>query len=234
MLLDGEHLLTEALRTDLTIDFVLSDGRHAGLAKQAAARGTLVHPCTRSVLEAASPVRTPSGILAVARWAPASLDALLGAPRVLALGLVDVQDPGNAGAAIRSADALGATGVAMLGETTHPAGWKVLRGSMGSVFRLPIAQGRVADALDLATRHAIQVVATVPATGSPPDVVDFRRASLILLGQEGSGLPQEIVARADATLTIAMRPGIDSLNIAVAGALILDEARRQRQTGRSV
>lgn len=233
ILLDGAHLVTEAVGMGLPIDFVLSDGRHAAVTDAAAARGAFVHACTRSVLDAASPVRTPSGIVAVGQWAPASLDAVLGTPGALVLGLVEVQDPGNAGAAIRSADALGATGVAMLGATVHPAGWKVLRGSMGSVLRLPVARGSAAGALDLAKRHAVQIIATVPDSGRPPDEVDLRRASLILLGQEGDGLPPDVVGLADATLSVPMRPGIDSLNIAVAGALILDEARRQRQAERS-
>lgn len=229
VLLDGEHLVREALDAGLEITVVLSDGHQPELLDRAVAAGAAGHGCTRAVMAAASPVRTPSGICALARWRPRAIDAVFAAGPALVVGLVDVQDPGNVGSAIRSADALGATGALTLGATADPRGWKVLRGAMGSAFRLPVGRGELAAALTHARRAGIRVLAAVPAGGRPIDEADLAAPSLILVGREGSGLPADVAAGADDAITIPMRPGIESLNVAVAAALVLDEARRQRR-----
>ncbi|HUF48060.1 MAG TPA: RNA methyltransferase, partial [Vicinamibacterales bacterium] len=135
------------------------------------------------------------------------------------------------GSTIRSADALGATGVAALGATADPSGWKVLRGSMGSAFRLPVARGTLAAALAAARQAGVCVLATTSAGGVPVADADLTPPSLVLLGHEGTGLPADLVAAADGVVSIPMRAGVDSLNVAVAAALVLDEARRQRARG---
>ena len=146
VLLDGEHLVGEALDAAVRLELLLTDGRASALATRAQASGAVVYECSGSVLEAASPVRTPSGVVALAKWRPASVDDALQGAEALVLALCDVQDPGNVGSAIRSADALGATGVLVLDGTAHPGGWKALRGSMGSVFRLPVGLGTLDEA----------------------------------------------------------------------------------------
>ncbi len=148
----------------------------------------------------------------------------------LVIGLVDVQDPGNAGSVIRSADALGATGVAMLGATADPAGWRALRGAMGSTFRLPVARGKTAELLHEARRTRVAVAAAAATHGEAVETADLRSPIVILLGNEGAGLDDIVASQADVKLTIPMREGVDSLNVAVTAALILYEARRQRQT----
>ena len=232
-LLDGEHLLREALAARVPIRAVLTDGGHPELTDRAAESGAAVHTCTRAVLEAASPVRTPSGIVALAAWTPARLEDVFRARPALVVGLVDVQDPGNVGSTIRSADALGATGLIALGATADPASWKVLRGSMGSAFRLPVARGSLAEAVGRARREGVRVLATAVAGGDPLPTADLAAPALVLFGHEGLGLPTAALAEADASITIPMRAGIDSLNVAVAAALVLDEARRQRARARS-
>jgi TrmH family RNA methyltransferase len=238
LLLDGEHLLFEALAAGVTIDLVLTDGRTPDLARRARAGGAAVYLATPSVLEAASPVRAPTGTVAIASWEPVALRSLFssGTPQAppqhspaLVIGLVDVQDPGNTGSVIRSADALGATGVAVLGRTADPAGWRALRGAMGSTFHLPIARGSTAQALQEARSAGVVVAATVAADGVPVETADLRRPTLVLLGNEGAGLAGDVMATADVRLMVPMRPGVDSLNVAVSAALILYEARRQRR-----
>jgi len=147
----------------------------------------------------------------------------------LVIGLVDVQDPGNVGSAIRSADALGATGLVAIGATADPSGWKVLRGSMGSAFRLPLARAELADAEAAARRSGSSILATTRHAGRALGDTDLSAASFVLFGHEGLGLPAEVVSGADLAVSIRMRPGVDSLNVAVAAALVLDEARRQRE-----
>jgi TrmH family RNA methyltransferase len=125
------------------------------------------------------------------------------------------------GAAIRSADALGATGVLALDGTAHPGGWKALRGAMGSTFRIPVGTGRLDEAVSLARRHRIRVAATVAAGGVPLDDAPLAAPLLLLLGNEGAGLPAAAVAAADLRLTIPMRPGVNSLNVGIAAAVLL-------------
>jgi TrmH family RNA methyltransferase len=149
------------------------------------------------------------------------------------LGLVDVQDPGNAGAVIRSADGLGATGVVMIGATADPASPKTMRGAMGSSFRIPVARASLGEAMRSARTAGLQVVATTAPSAGATDLhaADLTGPLLVLLGNEGAGLPAQALRTADLQLSIAMRPGIDSFNVAVTSALILYEARLQRSTG---
>lgn len=229
VLLDGDHLVREAFAAGIEVTALLSDGRHPDLLERAGAAG---HACARTVMAAASPVRTPSGVCALARWRPADLHGVFATRPALVVGLVDVQDPGNVGSAIRSADALGATGVLTVGATADPGGWKVLRGSMGSTFRLPVGRSDLAAAVAHARRAGVRVLATSAAGGLPPDAADLASPLFILVGHEGSGLPPDVAADADEVLSIPMRPGIESLNVAVAAALLVDAARRQRAGSR--
>jgi len=227
VLLDGEHLVAEALEAGIPIELVLTDGRAHGLADRALAAGATVHEAAATILEAASPVRTPSGIVALARWHPDTVSGVLDRVKGSCLGLIGVQDPGNAGSAIRAADALGASGLLALDDTADPRGWKTLRGSMGSVFRVPVGRGSSADALAHARRTGLPIVATVASGGSDIDRADFSKPALVLVGSEGAGLSAEIVAQADQRVTIPMRPGANSLNVAVTAAILLFEIRRQ-------
>lgn len=229
VLLDGEHLLREALAAGIRVRTVLSAAAPADLVTEATAAGASVYGCPGNVLEAASPVRTPSGIVAIAEWTPSDLETIFRAQPALVVGLVNVQDPGNVGSSIRSADALGATGVLALDATADPSSWKVLRGSMGSAFRLPIARTSLQAGNAAARQAGARILATTAASGRPVDEADLRAPAVILFGHEGLGLPPHVVAEADEAISIPMRTGIDSLNVAVATALVLDAARRQRQ-----
>lgn len=232
VLLDGAHLVVEALRGGATVESVLATpealASDAGLTSALERASITLHEVTASVMDAASPVRAPSGVVAIARWAPTAIETLFVAPRPLVVGLVDVQDPGNVGSVIRAADALGATGVAVLGQSADPAGWKALRGSMGSAFRVPVARLALADAFAAARRHHVRIVAAVARDGVSPEQSGLDHPSLVLLGNEGAGLEAAIAARADARVTLRMRAGVESLNVSVAAALLVDAARRQR------
>ena len=228
VLLDGEHLIAEALDAGVPIDTVLTDGRASALAGRARNAGAAVHEAAATVLEAASPVRTPSGIVALAKWQTATIADALDSSKGTCLGLVGVQDPGNAGSAIRAADALGATAVLALDGTADPRGWKILRGSMGSAFHLPIGRGSAADALAHARRRGLSILATVSGGGTDIDRIDLSKPALVLVGSEGAGLADEVVSLADQRVTIPMRTGVNSLNVAVTAAILLFEIRRQR------
>ena len=230
MLLDGEHLVDDAVAAGVRLDVVLIDERaRARYAdyRNAAARVFLVSP---PVMGAASPVRTPSGVVALAEWSASPIERIFADRPSLAIGLVDVQDPGNVGGVIRSADALGATGVAALDSTADPAGWKAMRGAMGSAFRIPVAHQSVESAIQAATTLGVRTIATVATGGSALAEVDLRESVFVLLGNEGAGLPDNLVRRAAVRVHVPMRRGVSSLNVGVTAALVLYEARRQRNT----
>jgi TrmH family RNA methyltransferase len=231
VLLDGEHLLREALAAGVPVRAVLTDARHAGLAAAARDAGADVYDAAPAVIDAASPVRSPSGVVAIAEWVPAPLARAFDAEPPLAIGLVDVQDPGNLGSVIRAADALGAGAVLALDRTVDPGGWKALRGAMGSTFRLPVATGASADAVAEARRRDWRIYAAVADASTTIEDVDLAVPALVLLGSEGAGLPDELRDAADTAIRVPMRAGVESLNVAVTAALIAAEARRQRRQG---
>jgi len=240
VVLDGVHLVLDALRAGVSIDVILATDAVLDspshevqeLRQLTSEAGVPVHEATTGVLDAASPVRTPSGVVAIARWSPAELATVWSPSPALVLGLVDVQDPGNAGAVIRSADGLGATGVIMIGATADPASPKTLRGAMGSSFRVPVARASLGEATRAAKAAGLRVIATSAPGGDATELhaADLTGPVLVLLGNEGAGLSEHAVRMADLQMTIAMREGMDSFNVAVTSALVLYEARLQRGT----
>lgn len=233
VLLDGAHLIDEALAASVPIELVAIDESAkadvAALGRRVEIAGARVVRVPSTVLAAMSPVRQPSGIVAIARRQDRSLaEALTGAPQMV-LMLDQVQDPGNVGAIVRVAEACGATGVITGQGTADPRGWKALRGSMGSIFRLPVAvRQSLPDAVRAARALGIEILAAVPRDGVLLSECDFRRPVAVLLGGEGGGLPNSLAALATARLTIPMRRPVESLNVATAAALIAYEAQRQR------
>jgi TrmH family RNA methyltransferase len=234
ILLDGAHLLSEALASGVGID-------HAAVTDDALARPEIQKlldrlarhhvetvVATPAVMAALSPVRSSSGIVALARR-PTDSAGRLYPPRALVLVAVDVQDPGNLGAIVRVAEAAGATGVVAAGVSADPFGWKAVRGSMGSALRLPLSTtARVEPVLDEARRAGCRLVAAVPRNGVPVEAASLAGPAAILIGGEGSGLSTDIIRQADERVTIGMEPPVESLNAAITAALMLYEARRQR------
>lgn len=243
VLLDGIHLVSEAVNAGVRI-------RHAAVKAESmniTAVGLLVAKISRSkadvvvasasVMDALSPVRSSSTIVALADRPSPSEPALYvvdrnAAPMVVIA--VDVQDPGNVGAIARVAEAGGATGMVAAGASASPFGWKALRGSMGSALRLPIliqpgSHRAVADA----RRRGCRVIATVPRDGKSLFEVSYTGPIAILIGGEGPGLAQTLVDEADERVTIPMKAPVESLNAAVTAAILVYEARRQRAAGQA-
>jgi TrmH family RNA methyltransferase len=239
VLLDGEHLLQEALASEVPVEIAafrereLSDGGSAAsrIAGDVRRRGGRVLSVADSVLAAMSPVQQPSGVVAIAHARQAAIASVLrGSPQVpIAFALAGVQDPGNVGAVIRSAAAFGAAGVAAVDGTANPFGWKALRGAMGGTFRIPIAaSGTTAEVIAAAKAHGMRVAAAVPHGGTPIERAALTEPTVIVLGAEGSGLPTSVLASVQQTLTIPVQ-AVESLNVAIAAAIILYEAARQRR-----
>ncbi len=241
VLLDGEHLVTEALQAGVRITTAalaarvltrVADANEASvgrLAERLKAHGARVLSVSESLMAAMSPVQTPSGIVAIAEMSPPPLERVMDGSVPLVAVLAGVQDPGNLGAVIRTAEAAGATGLVACTPSADPYGWKALRGAMGSTFRLPVPE-RVAlhDALLAARRRGLIIAAAVPRGGAPMHEFDFRRRLALMLGGEGPGLSDRELDHADERVTIPMQPPVESLNVAVSAAVILYEACRQR------
>lgn len=236
LLLDGPRLIADAHRAGLPLQAVVfstsalqdGDGRLAGLARRLEAAGVAVNAVSAPVLSAVSPVRAPAGAVALADHRPGGAQQAF-AGRGLVLAAAGVQDPGNLGAIIRAADAGSAAGVLVTRGSADPYGWRALRGAMGSTFRLPVVDvGAVGAAIDAARAHGARVLAAVPRGGAPVCDADLAGACLVLVGGEGGGLTSDTAGLADGRISVPMRPNVESLNAAVAAALIVYEARRQR------
>jgi TrmH family RNA methyltransferase len=239
MLLDGPHLVQDAARAGLPIEAAAASRAALdapdlrALVDRLAEEGTEVVEVSSAVLEAMSPVATPTGIVAIARRPARSLAAVLEKQPALLIVGIDVQDPGNVGAMARAAEAAGATGLVLCGASADPFGWKALRGSMGSLLRLPVVSSpRWEDAVSGIRKTGARLVATVPRAGVSLFEADVSGPVAFLLGGEGSGLPPEAVHASDLRLSIPMAGPVESLNVAVAAALLVYEAARSRKGGR--
>ncbi len=234
MLLDGPHLLDEAIVSGAPVETAAFldgdvDNALAELARRTEHAGAKVVAVSRQVLASISPVREPSGVVAIARRRQVALDRLFEPRPALVVMLDAVQEPGNVGAIVRAAEGCGATGIVAGTGTADPFSWKALRGAMGSTFRLPIAaREALPDAIGRAKAAGLRVFATVARHGTALPDCDLRGPSAFLLGSEGAGLSEDLIALADERLTIPMRAPVESLNVAVAAALVLYEASRQR------
>jgi TrmH family RNA methyltransferase len=236
ILLDGIHLVEDAHRAGALFEVVvvatsrLRQETEEGELAAALERDAIdVVEADDKVFSALSPVKTPSGIAAIARRKVTAPPIICGHPKALVITAVDVQDPGNVGSLLRVAEAGGATGAFVCGASANPFSWKALRGSMGSAIRLPVVPGMTVDAvLNCMADAGLRIVAAVPRGGEHPDEMDWRGPIGVLMGGEGPGLSEEIVARSDARVTIPMATTVESLNVAVAAALIVYAARRQR------
>lgn len=233
--LDGWHLLREAAAAGLDIEVVAVSGKlddHGDqvlLDELAARPDTRVVSVSTPVMNAISPVRAPTGVAAIVRRRATNLERLLSPEPALVIVAIDVQDPGNAGAIVRAAEAGGATGVVFAGDSADAWSWKALRAAMGSTFRLPVYRDRDALAVCRALRrHDIALVATAAHRGVAMDAVDLRPPTALLVGAEGRGLAPDVLDAVDSLLTIPMRPRVESLNVAVACGVLVYEARRQR------
>ena len=237
LLLEGLRLVEEALRAAVALRVVaisarLLDTPDADMRRLVAALGRTdarVASVSPAVMAAMSPVRTPSGMVAIAEHRALSIQETFDRAPQLVLILAGLQDPGNVGAVIRAADAAGATGVVACEHTADPFGWKALRGAMGSTFRLQVAAGQPA-ALAVATArlHGLRVLAAAPRGGRSLHETDLAGPVAILMGGEGRGLNRDLERACDDRVTIPMRDEVGSLNVAVSAALIVYEAYRQR------
>ena len=214
---DGTKLLEEAIRYEAGLEIViLSDGVEARVPDSV----RLVR-VPEDIMVSISPMQTPQGALFVCRMPePVSFT-----PRPGMLLLDGIQDPGNMGTILRTADALEIP-VGLLEGCADPYSHKVVRASMGAVFRTPVVQTTWETACDRCADAGISVAVTALSD----QAVDLRRAALgamaVVIGSEGQGVRREILEQADAQLIIPMNPRCESLNAAVAAAIVMWQMRQ--------
>lgn len=233
---EGPKLVREACRSGLEVEEVLVASSKLAAFREEDWSGTAgAEFCGVSdrLFHSLSDTVTSQGILAVVRIPAAPLDSLLtGEPLLLVAH--QVQDPGNLGTLIRSAEAFGATALLLTTRSVSPLNSKAVRASAGSLFRLPVA-GPLAPA-SLAPRLRRSRLRLMAAT--PHGTTDFRQAVYrgglaLVVGSEGGGIPPGLGAFDD-EIRVPTAKGVDSLNVAAAAAIVLCEAARQRDRRQDV
>ena len=256
-LAEGVRLAEMAAASDWDVGYALVTPHAAGEPRAAAVIATLeengvpVALVPESVYQKAGDTQTPQGLLLVLAQKQRSLDDLarLTKTSVSPTGtatagasaaaqppcyvvLDRIQDPGNLGTILRTADAAGMAGLILLKGTTDIYSPKVVRAAMGSLFHLPVVSGVTEEAfLSFARESGLRLYATaLDAKARPYDAADFAGPTAIVFGNEGQGVSETLLASSE-TLYIPMYGGAESLNVAVSTAIVLYEAVRQRHTG---
>ncbi|HEX8147257.1 MAG TPA: RNA methyltransferase [Pyrinomonadaceae bacterium] len=233
---EGVRLCEEALGASVVFEAVLytrtlrEDGRGNALLERLREVCQSLNAVSEDVLESVSDTKTPQGVVALARRPQTGrerIERAAGVPLVVVMHRAN--NPSNAGAVLRVAEAAGATGVVLTKGSTDPLSPKSLRGSMGSAFRLPLWTGpTLEEALGWCGVRGIRAVATAAAAPSLHTGVDWTVPRAVVVGPEAGGLSAEELGAAGEAVRIPMRAPVESLNLATALAVVLYEAARQR------
>lgn len=231
LFLEGIRLIREAEKSAVSFETVFYTPR---MADSPAAKDLLdrcrrrqenipAHEVSESVLEALSLEETPPGLLAIAKGPlmPFSTTA-----KHSVLVLCGLQDPGNAGALVRTAEACGSA-VWFSEDSVHPSHPKVVKAGMGSLFRVPCGRGPIVSLLKSFRDEGRRLIGAKSSNGIPYTQMDWKSPFALFLGNEGAGLPPDVDGNLSHSVSIPMEGAIESLNVAVAGAIILFEAKRR-------
>ena len=232
-MVEGAKLVTGALAAGAEVEAVYVE--HAAAATPSVAEalgrareaGVRVYELGAGVIERVADTVTPQPVLAVVRTPTAALEDLGEVDFVVVC--VEVRDPGNLGAIIRSADGAGADAVVCSAGTVDPFNPKTVRASAGSVLHLPVVAGpEPEEALGWVSSRGIRCLAALSHGGTPYTEVDLTLPVALLFGNEAAGLPESLRPRIDATVTIPMAGRAESLNVSMAAAVLCFEVQRSR------
>ena len=226
--IEGPNLVEEALRARLVLSSLfLARGSESFLDSLALPAGVEILSVPRELLAAALATETPQPVAAlVAPPAWTWNDLLQNGEKILVLA--GLQDPGNLGAILRSAEAFGASGIVSLPGTVSPWNPKAVRASAGSVFRLPCVSASPQEAFRKLRAAGLRIWTTALSNATPAASAPLHEPFALLIGNEGNGVPPALAAQAGAALTIPCPGPVESLNAAVAAGILLYEASRQR------
>jgi TrmH family RNA methyltransferase len=231
-LLEGTHLLEEAIAVGYPLEVVcatpLWQERYPHLWQQLVALGNRVETVAESVIQAIATTVHADGVVAAA--SPSHRRTATFPISGMGLVLETIQDPGNLGTIIRTAAATETAGIWLSGDSVDCEHPKVLRATAGQWFRLPMTVSEnLATTLKSAQQQGMQLVATTANASYTYWEIDYTRPTLVLVGNEGAGLSAEVQAIADWQVKIPLSAAVESLNVAIATALILYEGQRQKQ-----
>jgi RNA methyltransferase, TrmH family len=228
--IEGVRVIEEAIRSGLRLKALFfadsAEPRMHKLLPQISSHVEVI-ALPDDVFSSAIATETPQGVAALVRWPEFSWKSLPDKPDLLLLGTVGVQDPGNLGTIIRSADAFGADAVLLGEKTVSEFNPKAVRASAGSSFRLPTIHVKLSKAEELKSRN-VRIAVTSSHKGQPIHEVDLNGSIAVLIGSEGAGMSKEYIALADEFINVPHSPKVESLNAAIAASVILYEAQRQR------
>jgi TrmH family RNA methyltransferase len=232
---EGVRIIEEAIRSGLRFQAVFfseAGNAHANRLLPQIASNVEIMLLPDDVFASAVNTESPQGVAALVKLRPHKFEDLLEQSQStqLLLGVAGIQDPGNLGTIIRSAEAFGVRAVLLGEKTVSHFNPKAVRASAGSLFREPILRVKMADAIPLLKAHGMRVLATSSHKGKPLHEADFTGAAMIVVGNEGAGVPQEILSLADELVTIPHSARVESLNAGIAASILLYEAARQRGT----
>ena len=236
--IEGLRIVEEAIRSGLRFRavFFSESGKRLSerLMPQLKANvETLVLP--DKLFASAVPSETPQGVAALVRLKQFKLQDVLGGGQTdgrpaLVVGVVGIQDPGNLGTLLRSAEAFDATGV-LLGEKTVSAyNSKVVRASAGSLFRIPMVRTKSTEVVSQLRERGIRLLATSSHQGTRLHEARLAEPLAIFIGSEAAGVPREVLSMVDDVIAIPHSSKVESLNAGVAASIVLYEAARQRQS----
>ena len=229
--IDGPTLLGDALDAGVPVDEVVAEaGCPEELLARAAEAGAVVRSVADGVLARVTDTVTPQPVAAIGRFVEVSPGAVASAAGPLALVLVGIGDPGNAGTLLRSAEAAGAGAVLFCDGSVDPYGPKCVRASAGSVFRIAVTRsGDAGEALGYLASAGLGTLATVARGARSYDEVDLADPVALVLGSEAHGLPEHVAAQVERAVTIPMVGRTESLNVGMAGTILCFESLRQRR-----
>ena len=186
-----------------------------------------------SLFKKMADTQTPQGILCVVKQPEYRLEEILKQDRPLLMILENLQDPGNLGTIIRTGEGAGVTGVIMTAKTVDIFNPKVIRATMGSIFRVPFLYVEdLEDTLKKLKEKGIRTYAAHLTGREYYDSFSFTGGTAFLIGNEGNGLEKKTADLADSYLKIPMEGKVESLNAAIAASLLMYEAQRQRRNGK--
>jgi RNA methyltransferase, TrmH family len=237
---EGIHLAQEALASKAAIELgvvsprLLESAEGRALAAALKQAGVVLHEASDATLDALQDARSPQPVVLVVKRTAWSLDGVIVGRGGLPLVVVacGVQDPGNLGALMRTAEAAGATGFVATSGSADLAHPRAVRATMGAIFRLPAAEGDLDAILDRAVGGGLRLVGAEARDATGYDAFDWTGRVALLLGSEGSGLPDQALRRLAARVSIPMAPGVESLSVGAAAAVLLFEAARARRLSR--
>jgi TrmH family RNA methyltransferase len=230
--IEGPHLLEEALRAGLRVAAVFATAQTVDLLRaMGVPEDTEILVLDRELLAPELDTETPQPLAALVEmpdWTWAHVLRSPGASDPLVIVLAGLQDPGNLGTILRSAEAFKATGIVCLPGTVSPWNPKAVRASAGSIFRVPMIAASREECFAELREAGVRVVATDVRSAAPAEEVNLTGPVALVIGNEGNGVPAEVMERADARITIPCPGPVESLNAAVATSVLLYEASRQR------